>query len=277
MFNCHCWFDTVKSDMPWFVLLLAAACLALLLPACAQSPGRAPVLGDYPRLFQEDTLIVVSGNASSVEMESATAIASQLKDVAGYEPVITTDANTSLEDREGHNLVLIGLPGSNDVLGEVCEVSTAQRVTQAYPGKNKGILEILRNPWNSEKIVLVDASTDTWGLKAGSLMLEDGRQPKGQPSVVVDWEEYTDVVFPIDSEEEAVRYAETDSDVRHLVKKWSIQQFDWNCGATLNPASDLWEVRISPISEAGTVLDFWFLVRFTPDGTIVNKGIVQTS
>ena len=46
------------------------------------------------------------------------------------------------------------------------------RVTDEYPGENKGILEILRNPWNEDKAMLLVEGSDEWGVKAGALKLE---------------------------------------------------------------------------------------------------------
>ena len=54
----------------------------------------------------------------------------------------------------------------------------ATRVTEEYPGENKGILEILWNPWNEEKAILLVEGSDEWGVKAGRGMLTENEKIK---------------------------------------------------------------------------------------------------
>ena len=52
-------------------------------------------------------------------------------------------------------------------------MTDAIRVTDEYPGEYiKGFLEILRNPWNEDKAMLLVEGSDEWGVKAGALKLE---------------------------------------------------------------------------------------------------------
>ena len=64
-------------------------------------------------------------------------------------------------------MIIIGTPKSNKVLRKVYGMTDAIRVTEEYPGENKGILEILSNPWDEEKAMLLVAGSDEWGVKAG--------------------------------------------------------------------------------------------------------------
>jgi len=73
----------------------------------------------------------------------------------------------------GHNLILVGGADSNEVLREVYDMTDAMRVTDEYPGAGKGVLEIMRNPWDHEKAMLLVAGSDEWGVKAGSEMIDE--------------------------------------------------------------------------------------------------------
>ena len=139
----------------------------------------ALTLSDYPELFEEEVLIVVGENASQVEQESAQAIAAKLKELTENEPIIKDETEVSEEDKRGYNLILIGTPDSNNLLQEVYEVRDATKVTKEYPGENKGILEILRNPWNSDKILLIVAGSNEWGVKGASIILTHRQKTKG--------------------------------------------------------------------------------------------------
>jgi len=50
-------------------------------------------------------------------------------------------------------------------------MTDAIRVTDGYPGENKGVLEILPNPWDEDKAMLLVEGSDEWGVKAGSEIL----------------------------------------------------------------------------------------------------------
>ena len=46
-------------------------------------------------------------------------------------------------------------------------MTDAIRVTDGYPGEDKGVLEILPNPWDESKAMLFVEGSDEWGVKAG--------------------------------------------------------------------------------------------------------------
>ncbi len=58
------------------------------------------------------------------------------------------------------------------------------RVTEEYPGENKGVLEILNNPWNEEKAMLLVEGSDEWGVKAGGVKLIDFKKVKGASMLI---------------------------------------------------------------------------------------------
>jgi hypothetical protein len=83
------------------------------------------------------------------------------------------DTALTEDNKTRSNLILVGTHKSNNLLQEVYNLTNATRVTEEYPGENKGILEILRNPWNIEKSILLVVGSDERGVKAGSEMLTE--------------------------------------------------------------------------------------------------------
>ena len=145
-------------------------------------------LSNYPRLFARDVTIVVGENASQVELESAQMIAVGLKKLNGSESVIIEDNRLEEADKTGHDLILIGTPGSNAVLEEIYHYTGTTKVTSENPGKYKGLLEILKNPWNPEYTLLIVAGSDEMGVKAGTAELTH-YQEFHESLMIVDWED----------------------------------------------------------------------------------------
>ena len=63
-------------------------------------------------------------------------------------------------------------------------MTDAIRVTEEYPGEGKGVLEILRNPWNEGKAMLLVEGSDEWGVKAAASKLNHPQQLIGDRIVV---------------------------------------------------------------------------------------------
>ena len=145
-----------------------AACLALV--ACCGSTSQL-TLADYPDSLKGGTIIIIGQHASDIEQETATNIATKLKELIGDEPVIKRDAYISEGDKTDHNLILTGIPKPNSMLSEVYGTTDATRVTSEYPGENRGILEILMNPWNADKVLLLVAGSNDRGLMAASELI----------------------------------------------------------------------------------------------------------
>ena len=138
-------------------------------------PSQDLTLSEYPKLFVKDAVIVIGENASQIEKESAEAIAANLENLTGNKPeIINTKKNESF--KYSYNLVILGTPNSNKVLEVIYNMTDAIRVTDEYPGENKGVLEILRNPWNEGKVMLLVEGSDEWGVKAGSGVLTDSEK-----------------------------------------------------------------------------------------------------
>ena len=153
------------------------------------------VLSNYPKLFEKDVVIVIGENASWMEYESAEAIAENLHTLTGNMPVIKSDTEFTEGDKVKYNLILVGGPRTNRVLEEVYEVTDATRVTSEYPGASKGVLEILRNPWNEKKAMLLVKGSNEWGVKAAVETLERSKV-LDKTSVISKWEESEVTILP---------------------------------------------------------------------------------
>ncbi|MCK4528463.1 hypothetical protein KAW18_13910 [candidate division WOR-3 bacterium] len=153
-------------------------------------PSQDFMLSDYPKLFEKEAVIVIGENASQIEKESAEAIAANLVNLTGNKPKIyMSEKIESL--KYTYNLIILGTPKSNEIFGEVYNMTEAIRVTEEYPGEGKGVLEILRNPWNEGKAMLLVEGSDEWGVKAAASKLE---QTYGinETSVIVELEKVED-------------------------------------------------------------------------------------
>lgn len=77
------------------------------------------------------------------------------------------------EDRKNYNLIVIGTPNSNPVLKEIYGTANALKVNESFPGNGKGILEILPNPWNERKAILLIESFEDEDLQIFWLFKEN--------------------------------------------------------------------------------------------------------
>jgi hypothetical protein len=164
------------SKRSWLVIGMVATLLAVTggIFFCTDLPQNSELpLSDYPELFQKDGLIIVGESASQIELESAEAIAAELERITGHKPITKADSEVSQNGKFDHNLILVGTPHSNSLLQEVYSVTNATRVTAGYPGENKGILEILANPWNVDGALLLVGGSDERGVKVGCQMMRD--------------------------------------------------------------------------------------------------------
>jgi len=151
--------------------------------------SRVLTLKDYPRLFRQNTIVVVGENATQIEYEVAKTVVNKIEMATKEKIVIKKDAQLTGGDKFNFNLIVIGTPCTNSVLREIYETTPdATKVTNEWPGENKGILEILKNPWNSNKALLIIAGSDEWGVKAGSEMLRQAE--KNKSSVIVEWGDF---------------------------------------------------------------------------------------
>lgn len=159
-----------------------------------QSEEGELVLSNYPKLFEKEVLVVVGENASQIELEGSEVIVASLEELTGNKPVVKDDVKVSKSEKESYNLILVGTSESNGMLEETwsaaeeikmrkgnyrVEELEVIRVTETYPGRNRGILEILRNPWNKEKAVLLVEGSDEIGVKAGVEKLKHTEELEG--------------------------------------------------------------------------------------------------
>ncbi len=87
-------------------------------------------------------------------------------------------------------------------------------------------------------------------------------------------EEPVTIGFPIDSEEEAITYAETDTDVQEFIEYVSTSGWQVIPNASFYEEQNVWEVIFNAKAYPGRpeVNDVFFVIQIRPDGTIVSKG-----
>jgi len=117
-------------------------------------------LSDFPEAFEDSTLIVVGDNTSDIEMQAVNEIADYLEKETGNRPLIKKYSEITEEDKRNYNLIVVGTPKTNPFLEEVYQMTDATRVTEEFPGEGKGVLEILRSPWDGSKAMLL---VEGWG------------------------------------------------------------------------------------------------------------------
>jgi len=113
-------------------------------------------------------VIVIGENASQIEKQSAEAIAANLENLTGNKSEIVSSKKIE-SFKYIYNLIIVGTPKSNEVLRKVYDMTDAIRVTDEYPGKGKGVLEILRNPWDEGKAMLLVEGWDEKGIEFTTL------------------------------------------------------------------------------------------------------------
>jgi len=69
------------------------------------------------------------------------------------------------------------------MLKEIYSLTNATKVTEEYPGEGKGVLEILNNPWDKTKAMLLVEGWDEWGVKAGSERIREAIKPDSKVTV----------------------------------------------------------------------------------------------
>jgi len=171
-------------------------------------PSRDLTLSDYPKLFMKEAVIVIGENAAQIEKESAEAIAANLENLTGNKPEIISSRKIE-SFKYTYNLIIIGTPKSNEVLKEVYGMTDAIRVTDGYPGEGKGILEILSNPWNEEKAMLLVEGSDEWGVKAGGETLVDTLTNKNYGKInLVKWDKEKSAPILIETKVKLIQKSE---------------------------------------------------------------------
>lgn len=261
----------IKIILAVLATLLLTVMVVLATLGCIEKPQHQEelILSNYPKLFEKDVIIVVGENATQIENDATRAIEYNLGELTGNTLVIKTDAEVTEIEKAGYNLILLGRSDTNKMLRDIYERTNATRVTDEYPGAGKGVLEVLGNPWNESKVMLLVEGSDEWGVRAGSVMLEDKQKLKDKTTVVVDWEEATGVKFPIDNTEEAIKYAKNDVDVKRFIKEESAQGYKVKASAGFLNITNNWIVEYQAISPVERVL----IVYINPNGTIKYGGV----
>jgi len=208
--------------------------VALVAGLCVQKPeGIEPTplqpaeelkLSDFPEAFKS-TLIVVGDNASDIEMQAVNEIADYLENETGNKPLIKKYSEISDEDKRNYNLIVVGTPKTNPLLEEVYAMTNATRVTEEFPGEGKGVLEILRNPWDESKAMLLVEGSDEWGVKGASGALAENQTFKDWKRIAVS-EEGENLIF-LENETYKFTWAPDQQDITQdtLVLEFTYSQF----------------------------------------------------
>ena len=114
------------------------------------TPTQDLTLSDYPRLLMKD--VVIDENASQIEIESAEAIAANLKNLICNKPEIILSKKIESYIYI-YNLISLDALKSNKVFEKGYNMADATRVIGEYRGENRGILEIFKNT-RTEDVIL---------------------------------------------------------------------------------------------------------------------------
>ena len=119
-------------------------------------------------------MIIVGDNASEIELQVAKDVAEYLKTKTWNKPLIKKYSELTEKDKRNYNLIVVGTLKTNPLLEEVYARTNATRVTEEFPGEDKGVLEILLNPWNESKAMLLVESKTITGIALASINMLDG-------------------------------------------------------------------------------------------------------
>ena len=147
------------------ILICLIVGFLLLGQILTQFPSKKELkLSDFPEAFKEKTVIVLGDNASEIERQAAEEIKNfLLEHNSSYIKIINSQKIESF--KKGYNLVIIGTPKTNPFLEEVYALTNATKVTEEFPGEGKGVLEILPNPWDESKAMLLVEGSDEEGIR----------------------------------------------------------------------------------------------------------------
>lgn len=132
--------------------------------------------------------MVIGQDATAIEREAARTISGYLEKVIGNRPMIKEDVGISEKDKMNSNLILLGNSEGNLILKQVYQMRDVTKLSEKYPEKNKTVLQILRNPWNFDRTLLIVAGNDEWGIKAGGELLKHAHDID-KNNVTVEWKD----------------------------------------------------------------------------------------
>jgi len=279
---------TMSKTPGVIAVLCLLACLVIGSISCAEdTPVPGPLLSDYPALFHSETMIVISQNASAAVTEGAREIASRLEQLTEHEPPIETDATFAGEDKASLNLILIGTPASNAVLEQTYSLTELRGVTREYPGENKGILQILRSPWNRDRVVLMVCGSDEPGLRAAIefLMKDEEIRKLNEQRAVMQSDNGGVVMIPVDRLNSVMDYVrQHHSDAAQFISgniSWTRTDQTFQEGYTRNVYSgDGWMVIVGLTIVPGACYDVraeHITEAIVWTGRIENGTITETS
>ncbi len=173
------------------VALLVSMCVQKSEEAIPTTPITQPKkefkLSDFPKVFKENTLIIIGDNASEIEIRAAKEIAKYLKNKTGNKPLIKRYSEVTEEDKRSYNLIVIGTLMSNKMLKEIYAIADVLKTNETFPGDCRGILEVVNNPWNKSKAMLLIEGSSKWGVKVSELeLLKEKIKENNQKYIIVE-------------------------------------------------------------------------------------------
>lgn len=143
------------------------------LPETSRPPEKKqPVLADYPKIFEKETVIVVKNEASGREEEVAKMVAGDLEKFSGQKVEIISEKDIG-NYKNRYNIIAAGTLADNPLLQEVCNLTGCDLLTVGDSSKDKGYLAIFRNPWNERLSLLIISGTTETGLEQAVKLLSD--------------------------------------------------------------------------------------------------------
>ncbi len=131
--------------------------------ASNENHGQLTLL-DAPDLFQKSALILIGQNVTPVVKQTTELTAKRLRELTGCETSLRPEEGISQRERLNHNLIVVGTFDSMKILEEVDSLAQRLRRSKMKIGEKKGLLEILRSPWNSDKQLLLVLGSDEQGV-----------------------------------------------------------------------------------------------------------------
>ena len=122
--------------------------------------------------FKSDVLVIVGEKAKEIELDTAYLLSLYSQKIRGdKKALIKTPSELTKKDLSDYNLIVVGTPRTNSFLKKIYKKTRCNKATKNFPGKNKGMMEIVSNPWNIQRVILLFHAKDPQGVGNSLLLL----------------------------------------------------------------------------------------------------------
>lgn len=122
--------------------------------------------------FKSDVLVIVGEKAKEIELDTAYLLSLYSQKIRGdKKALIKTPSELTKKDLSDYNLIVVGTPRTNSFLKKIYKKTGCNKATKNFPGKNKGMMEIVSNPWNIQRVILLFHAKDPQGVGNSLLLL----------------------------------------------------------------------------------------------------------